>query len=96
MTGLARRAAPELAIDDHIVPALGVMAVKDVCSKHVIELHDRLRDTPSMANHIVAMLSKLTSLAEIWELVPRGRNPRKWVRHYREQFRALARAGLAR
>ena len=34
-------------------------------SSHVIELHDRLRNTPSMANHIVAMLSKILSLAEL-------------------------------
>ena len=75
------------AIDRHIVPALGTMAVKDVRSSHVIEFHDRLRDTPSMANHVVAMLSKMFSLAETWELVPRGRNPCKAVRHYRELSR---------
>ena len=75
------------AIDLHIVPALGAMAVKDVRSSHVIELHDRMRDTPSMANHVVSMLSKMFSLAETWELVPRGRNPCKRVRHYREQPR---------
>ena len=75
------------AIDRHIVPALGTMPVKDVRSKHVIELHQRLRDTPSMANHIVAMLSKMFSLAQTWELVPHGRNPCKAVSHYREQSR---------
>ena len=75
------------AIDLHIVPALGAMAVKDVRSSHVIELHDRMRDTPSMANHVVSMLSKMFSLAETWELVPRGRNPCRMVRHYREQAR---------
>ena len=51
-------------IDRHIVPALGTMAVKDVRSKHVIELHDRLRDTPTMANHVVRRLSKMFSLAD--------------------------------
>ena len=75
------------AIDRHIGPALGTMAVKDVRSSHVIELHDRLRDTPSMANHVVAMLSKMFSLAQTWELVPRHRNPCKVVRHYRDQSR---------
>ena len=75
------------AINRHIVPALGTIAVKDVRSSHVIELHDRLRDTPAMANHVVAMLSKMFSLAQTWELVPRGRNPCKAVRHYREQSR---------
>ena len=75
------------AIDRHIVPALGTMAVKDVRSKDVIALHDRLRNTPSMANHVVAMLSKMFKLAETWDLVPRGRNPCKAVSHYREQPR---------
>ena len=75
------------AIDRNIVPALGTMAVKDVRSSHVIELHDCLRDTLSMANHVAAMLSKQFSLAQTWELVPRGRNPCKAVRHYREQSR---------
>ena len=75
------------AIDRHIVPALGTMAVKDVHSKDVIALHDRLRNTPSMANHVVAMLSKMFSLAETWDVVPRGRNPCKAVSHYREQPR---------
>ena len=75
------------AIDRHIVPALGAMAVKDVRSSHVIELHDSMRGTPSMANHVVSMLSKMFSLAETWELVPRGRNPCRMVRHYRERAR---------
>ena len=40
-----------------------------------------------MANHVVSMLSKMFSLAETWDLVPRGRNPCKAVSHYREQSR---------
>ena len=76
-----------IAIDRHIVPALGTLAVKDVRSSHVIELHDRMRATPAMANHVVAMLSKMFSLAQTWDLVPRDRNPCKAVRRYREQPR---------
>ena len=49
--------------------------------------NDRLRNTPSMANHVVSMLSKMFSLAETWDLVPQGRNPCRAVRHYREQSR---------
>ena len=75
------------AINRHILPALGTMAVKDVGSKDVIALHDRLRDTPSMANHVVSMLSKMFALAETWDLVPQGRNPCRAVRHYPEQSR---------
>ena len=76
-----------IIIDKHIVPALGTMPVKDVRSKHVIELHGRLRYTPSMANQVVAMLSKMFSLAAAWDLVPHGRNPCKRVRQYREKPR---------
>ena len=75
------------AIDRHIVPALGTMLVKDVRSKHVIGLHDRMRDTPTMANKVVEMLSKMFALAATWDLVPHGRNPCKRVRHYREEPR---------
>ena len=75
------------AIDVHIAPALGTMFVKDVRSKHVIELHDRMRDTPVMANKTMAILSKMFSLAATWDLVPHGRNPCKRVRHYREEPR---------
>ena len=46
-----------------------------------------MRDTPAMANYVVAMLSRMFSLAETWELVPRGRNPCKRVTHYREEPR---------
>ena len=63
------------AIDRHIVPAFGTMAVKDVASKDVIALHQRLRNTPSMANHVVSMLSKMFSLAETWDLGPRAAIP---------------------
>ena len=75
------------AIDRHIVPALGTVAVRDVRSKDVIALHQRICNTPSMANHVVSILSKMFSLAETWDLVPQGRNPFKAVRHYREQSR---------
>ena len=40
-----------------------------------------------MANHVVAMLSKMFSLAQTWELVPHGRNPCRAVSQYREQSR---------
>ena len=65
------------AIDKHILPALGNMLVKDVRSQQVIDLQDRMRDTPSMPNHVVGMLSKMFSLDAIRELVPHGRKPCK-------------------
>ena len=53
------------AINRHIVPPRGTIAVKGVRSSHFFELHDRRRNTPSMANHVLAMLSKIVLLAEL-------------------------------
>ena len=74
-------------LDGHIIPALGAMPVKAVRAKNAIALHDSLRHSPSLANRVVAVLSQMFSLAEIWELVPRGCNPCKLVKHYREEPR---------
>ena len=38
--------------------------MKDVRSKDVIALHQRLRNIPSIVNHVVSTLSKMFSLAE--------------------------------
>ena len=40
-----------------------------------------------MANRAVGVLSKMYALAEIWELVPPGRNPCRSVRHFEEELR---------
>ena len=81
-------------LDNHILPALGAMAVYQVGRAEVSELHHRLRDTPTMANTVVGVLSKMFSLAEVWELMPPGRNPCRGLRRYRtrtcERFLTLA------
>ena len=69
---------------------LGGMAVGQVERGEVSALHHRLRDTPSLANTAVGVLSKIFSVAEAWELTPPGRNSCRAVRHYgtrpRERF----------
>ena len=71
-------------LERHILPALGGKAVAEVGRGDVAELHHRLRETPSMANTVAMVLSKMYRLAETWELVPAGRNPCRSLRHYRE------------
>ena len=75
------------AIERHILPVLGDMGVAEVGREHAAELHHRLRETPTMANTVIGVLSKMYRLAETWELVPSGRNPCRSVRHFKERSR---------
>ena len=74
-------------LERHILPALGAMAVGEVGRAEVSALHHRLRDTPSLANTAVNLLSQIFSLAEVWELAPPGRNPCRGLRRYRTRPR---------
>ena len=76
-----------MALQNHILPALGKKALKDVSPGDVTALHHKLRHTPSAANRAVWVLSKMFVLAETWEMMPPGRNPCRHVRYYREASR---------
>ncbi len=73
-----------IAIERHILPALGSKALKDVVPEDAGELHHGLRATPAAANQTIWVLSKMFTLAESWEMVPPGSNPCRHVRHYRD------------
>ena len=74
-------------LDRHILPALGGLAVGAVDREHVASLHYGLRETPFVANRVLATLSKMLSLAEAWGLRAKGTNPRRFVRRYPERRR---------
>ncbi len=90
-----------LVLDKHILPALGGMSTSEVGRGEISALHHRLHDTPTMANTVVDILSKMFSLAEAWDRIPPGRNPCRSVRRYKtrsrerfltpEEFRRLGR-----
>lgn len=67
-----------------IVPRLGTFKISDVKRSDVAKLHHDLRETPYQANRVVAALSKIFNLAEVWGLRPDGSNPCRHVRKYRE------------
>lgn len=71
-------------IYDKILPQIGYLYVAEVKHKHVSELHQSLSDTPYQANRVIALLSKMFSLAELWELRPPYTNPCRHVKHFRE------------
>ena len=74
-------------VDLYILPELGALKISAVERSHVSDLHFKMRDKPYQANQTISVLAKMFSLAETWDLVPRGRNPCKAVSHYREQSR---------
>ena len=74
-------------VRNHILPALGGLAVSAVERRHVVALHDRLSAMPTQANRTLAVLSAMFKLAEAWDLAPPGRNPCRGVRRYREKPR---------
>ena len=76
-----------MALDLHILPALGEMALKDVGRQEVGALHHDLRATPAMANRVIWVLSRMFALAEVWAMAPPGSNPCRHVRPFRQTAR---------
>ena len=76
-----------LALDKHILPALGAMPVRAVEPAHVSPLHYALRSKPVTANRVIDILSKMLPLAEAWDLRSAGSNPCRTVRRYKERKR---------
>ena len=76
-----------MALDKHILPALGTMPVRAVERAHVTNLHYELRARPVTANRAIDIMSKMFSLAEAWDLRPAGSNPCRAVRRYKEEKR---------
>ncbi len=71
----------------HVVPRLGRLKVEDVTRRDVGDLHHALRATPYAANRVVALVSKMFSLAEKWGLRPDGSNPCRHVERFPEEQR---------
>ena len=46
-----------------------------------------MRETPYQANRTLGVLSKMFSLAELWELRPDGSNPCRHVKRFKEEKR---------
>ena len=65
-------ASTRTVVHRHIVPALGKMPLAAVERAQVAELHQRLYETPAIANAVVGALSAMYKLAGEWGLVPEG------------------------
>ncbi len=69
-------------------PKLGRMAVAQISRSDIDRLHKSMKATPYRANRVLALLSRLLSLAEVWELRPTGSNPCRHVERFREEPRS--------
>jgi len=75
----------QLYLDKHILPRLGGAKVRDVRPQNIQSLHNALHKTPYQANRVLALLSKMFSLAIRWDMRPD--NPAKGVEKFSEERR---------
>ena len=77
-------------IEGRILPRLGKRRVSDIGKSDVVALHHDMRDVPGHANRTLGVLSRMLTLAEVWEMRPEGVNPcrhvKKYPEHERERF----------
>jgi integrase len=72
-------------IDKIIIPKLGKLRLKSVGVKDIAAVHTSLENTPYRANRVLALLSKMFSLAGEWGW--RADNPARKVPHFHEDRR---------
>ena len=72
---------------DYILPHLDRRKVAEVTRADVHDLHRELADRPYQANRVLALLSKMLNLAEVWGYRPDGSNPCRHIEKYKEQAR---------
>ena len=75
------------SVEHFINPRTGKLRVPDVQRSNIAALHHDLRETPYQANRTLGVLSKMFSLAELWELRPDGTNPCRHVKRFKEDKR---------
>lgn len=74
-------------LDKAITPNLGTLKTLTIGRADVAEMHHKLQGRPYVANRALALLSKMMTLAEKWNLRPDGTNPCRHVDKYPEQKR---------
>ena len=72
-----------------IIPDFGKMKVVDLGRMHLIKYHHSLKETPIMANRLLALISTMMNLAEKWEYRDQNTNPCKFVDRYKENKRQV-------
>ncbi len=72
-------------LDRYVLPKLGKMKVHEVRSSDIAKLHNSLSDRPYQANRVLALISKMFSLAVRWDY--RRDNPANGIEKFHEEKR---------
>ena len=73
------------ALDKYLLPVFGARPLGTIGREEVSALQYRLHKTPTMANQVVVLLSRLFNTAEAWGIAPEGGNPCRFVQKYKER-----------
>jgi integrase len=74
-------------VERFILPSLRRRKVADVTRNDVSRMHDSLAETPYQANRVLALVSKMMNLAELWGYRSDGTNPCRHVEKFGETAR---------
>ncbi len=74
-------------IEKRILPRLGRRRVADIGRADAAALHHDMRSVPGHANRTLGVLSRMLTMAEVWEMRPEGVNPCRFVKKYPEHKR---------
>ena len=83
----ATASACRYTLDKHLLPVFGARPLGSIGREEVAALQYRLHKTPTMANRVIDMLSRLFNTADAWGLGPEGGNPCRFVQKYKERSR---------
>jgi integrase len=75
------------ALTRFVLPALGKRLVKDLEPDDIAKLHHGLKETPYQANRVLAVMSKMMKMAELWGYRQQASNPCFYIQKYRERPR---------
>ena len=74
-------------VEKRILPRLGKYRVVDIGRADAAALHHEMRTVPGHANRTLGVLSRMLTMAEVWEMRPEGVNPCRFVKKYPERKR---------
>lgn len=74
-------------LKQYITPVLGTRKVYAITQDDIEGIHGKLKDHPYQANRVLALLSKMFTLAEAWKVRPQHSNPCRYVEKFKEEKR---------
>ena len=76
-------------LDRYLLPVFGARPLGTIGREEIAALQYRLHETPSMANRVIDLLSRLFNMAEAWGHGPEGGNPCRFVQRYMREHVAV-------